>query len=62
MGYFIVDTTYTLFERIYNRKKIFEAHRSHAYQKATLKFKSHSIVVLMIMLINIFGFFQYQYW
>lgn len=33
---FIVDATWTLFRRLYNKEKVFEAHRSHCYQRLAL--------------------------
>lgn len=49
---FIVDATATLVRRMIQREKWFEAHRSHAYQYATLRGYSHLQVTSSIMLID----------
>ena len=51
-GVFIVDATCTLFGRILNGEKWYYAHRSHAYQRAAVYFRSHGKVVMLITLIN----------
>lgn len=43
---FIVDATVTLFRRVLRRKKIWEAHREHYYQRLVLSGWSHRRVVL----------------
>lgn len=53
LGVFIVDATYTLVVRIVERQKIFDAHRTHAYQKAAIKYKSHRKVTLAVVFINL---------
>ncbi len=52
-GVFIVDSTYTLIIRAFNKKKVYIAHRLHAYQKATVILNSHSRVTLIIIAINL---------
>ena len=54
LGVFITDATYTLLYRLVKGYKVYEAHRSHAYQHATQYFKSHSIVVMIVLAINLF--------
>ena len=54
LGAFIVDSTVTLIWRLLQREKVFEAHRSHAYQLASQKFSSHVPVTLIFGAINIF--------
>ena len=54
MSIFIVDTTYTLFIRLFKGLPFYKAHNSHAYQKAALETQSHSKVTISIFLINIF--------
>lgn len=54
LGVFIVDTTVTLLCRSYRGCKLFEAHRSHAYQHAVHYFGSHFGVTLRVLMINIF--------
>ena len=53
IGVYIVDTSYTLFKRIIDGQKWYEAHRTHAYQKAAIKYESHKKVVKAISLINL---------
>lgn len=54
LGVFIVDATFTLIRRILRGEKIYEAHRSHSYQCASRKYKSHKVVTVFIFLVNIF--------
>ena len=53
LGVFIVDATYTLLRRLMRGEKIYEAHRSHAYQYASRKYSSHLPVTLGVLFINI---------
>ncbi len=53
MGVFIVDSTYTLGRRLLRGEKIYEAHRSHAYQSASRVHGSHRSVTLAVGLINL---------
>lgn len=50
---FLVDSMYTLVRRIFKNHKIHIAHRSHAYQILTRRYKSHLKVLLSIQAINI---------
>lgn len=52
LGVFIVDATFTLLRRFIRGDKIYEAHRSHAYQYASRHFKGHLPVTLAIAAIN----------
>ncbi|MDT8397661.1 MAG: glycosyl transferase [Pseudomonadales bacterium] len=54
LGVFIVDSGLTLLQRVRTGQTWYQAHRSHAYQKAALKLGSHGRVVLAIMAINVF--------
>lgn len=54
MGVFVVDSTATLLRRFLRGEKWYDAHRSHAYQHATQKYKSHLHVTLSVMFINVF--------
>jgi Fuc2NAc and GlcNAc transferase len=54
LGVFIVDATFTLLRRLVRGDKIYEAHRSHAYQFASRRFGKHLPVTLSVGLINIF--------
>lgn len=53
LGVFIVDATYTLIRRLLGGAKVYEAHRSHAYQFAARKFGAHLPVTLAVCLINL---------
>ncbi|MHC8354998.1 MraY family glycosyltransferase [Pseudomonas sp. LB3P81] len=54
MGVFIVDATFTLTHRLLRGDKVYEAHRSHAYQFASRKFGKHLPVTLAVGAINLF--------
>jgi len=54
LGVFIVDATYTLVRRLLRGDKVYEAHRSHAYQYASRKYGSHLSVTLAVLVINLF--------
>lgn len=53
LGVFIVDATWTLARRFLRGEKIYEAHRSHAYQSASRHYLSHKPVSLAVAAINI---------
>jgi Fuc2NAc and GlcNAc transferase len=53
LGVFIVDATFTLFRRLLRGDKVYEAHRSHAYQYASRRFGSHLRVTSVVALINL---------
>ncbi len=50
---FIVDATATLIRRVVNGERWFEAHRSHAYQRAVQMGYSHRDVTLAVMGLNV---------
>lgn len=54
LGVFVVDATMTLLRRLVRREKVYEAHRSHAYQQAALRTGSHRRVTLAVGAINVF--------
>lgn len=54
LGVFIVDATYTLLRRLIRGDKVYEAHRSHAYQFASRQFGKHLPVTLAVGVINLF--------
>lgn len=54
LGVFIVDATVTLCCRFFRGGKVYEAHRSHAYQFASRRFGKHLPVTLGVCAINIF--------
>lgn len=53
MGCFIVDATLTLLRRVAAGERWYEAHCSHAFQKAARKFGSHQRTSLGLLLINV---------
>lgn len=57
LGVFVVDATVTLMRRVFNGKRFYEAHRTHAYQHAAQSFKSHKTVSLAVGAINILWLF-----
>jgi Fuc2NAc and GlcNAc transferase len=57
LGVFIVDATMTLLRRLLRRQKIYEAHRTHAYQHAAIGHGSHSKVSVVVAAINLIWLF-----
>ncbi|MDL5598129.1 glycosyltransferase family 4 protein [Bacillus subtilis] len=53
LGVFIVDATWTLCRRLINGDKVYQAHRSHAYQYASRQYQSHKAVVFAVIGINV---------
>ncbi|WLH31664.1 MULTISPECIES: MraY family glycosyltransferase [Pseudomonas] len=53
LGVFIVDATFTLGRRLLRGDKVYEAHRSHAYQYASRLAGRHLPVTLTVMAINL---------
>jgi Fuc2NAc and GlcNAc transferase len=53
LGVFIVDATTTLIHRLVRGEKVYEAHRSHAYQFATRRFGRHLPVTVAVAVINV---------
>ncbi|WP_431144829.1 MraY family glycosyltransferase [Pseudomonas alvandae] len=53
LGVFIVDATVTLIRRLLRGDKVYEAHRSHAYQFASRQYRRHLPVTLMVAAINL---------
>ncbi|NUT79791.1 MraY family glycosyltransferase [Pseudomonas brassicacearum] len=54
LGVFIVDATVTLIRRLLHGDKVYEAHRSHAYQFASRQYGRHLPVTLAVAVINLF--------
>jgi Fuc2NAc and GlcNAc transferase len=57
LGVFIVDATFTLLRRMVRGDKVYEAHRSHAYQFASRQYGKHLPVTLAVGAINMFWLF-----
>ena len=53
LGVFIVDASYTLFYRLITKQAVHQAHRSHTYQKISIKYNSHTRVTLVTVAINL---------
>lgn len=53
LGVFVVDATWTLIRRLLRGDKVYEAHRSHAYQYATRQLGKHAPVTLAVLVINV---------
>jgi Fuc2NAc and GlcNAc transferase len=53
LGVFVVDATMTLFRRLLRGEKVYEAHRSHAYQFASRRYGKHLPVTVAVCLINL---------
>ena len=53
LGVFVVDATWTLFIRMSRGERVYEAHRSHAYQHAARLIGKHRTVTLAVIAINI---------
>ncbi|QBH19153.1 glycosyltransferase family 4 protein [Alcaligenes faecalis] len=60
-GVFISDATCTLIRRLARKEKVYEAHRSHAYQYASRRFGSHRPVTMAVVAINVFWLFPMAY-
>lgn len=56
-GVFICDATLTLLRRLVNGEKVYQAHRSHAYQYAARHYASHKTVTLAVIAINLLWLF-----
>lgn len=54
LGVFIVDATFTLIRRLVRGDRVYEAHRSHAYQFASRRFGRHLPVTLAVIALNVF--------
>ncbi|WP_449431686.1 MraY family glycosyltransferase [Pseudomonas putida] len=53
LGVFVVDATFTLARRMLRGEKVYQAHRSHAYQYASRQHEGHKPVSLGVALINL---------
>jgi Fuc2NAc and GlcNAc transferase len=52
-GVFIADASVTLLRRVVRGERWYEAHRSHAYQHASRRYRSHRVVTFAISTINL---------
>lgn len=58
---FVTDASVTLLRRMGYRQRWFAAHRLHAYQKLSRRWKSHQRVTLLYAAINIFWLYPLAY-
>lgn len=61
-GVFVVDATFTLLRRLARGEKVYQAHRSHAYQRAALKCGGHLPVTLAVGAINLLWLLPIACW
>jgi hypothetical protein len=47
--YYLADATLTLARRLLRRERVWQAHRSHFYQRALGRDRNHAIVTLWIL-------------
>jgi Fuc2NAc and GlcNAc transferase len=52
-GVFFIDATMTLLLRLARHERVYEAHRSHAYQWQARRWKSHQRVTVACVLLNL---------
>lgn len=62
LGVFVVDATFTLLRRLLRSDKVYEAHRSHAYQYASRQFGAHLPVTLSVGAINLLWLLPIAIW
>ncbi|UTW07497.1 MraY family glycosyltransferase [Pseudomonas benzenivorans] len=62
LGVFIVDATFTLLRRLLRGDRVYEAHRSHAYQYASRRLGRHLPVTLIVGGINLFWLLPIALW
>ena len=53
-GVFVVDATFTLLRRLLSGHRVYEAHRSHAYQRAARRHGGHLPVTVGVVMLNVF--------
>jgi Fuc2NAc and GlcNAc transferase len=52
-GVFFVDATVTLVRRLLRGERVYQAHRSHAYQWLARRWSSHRKVSLAVLMLNV---------
>jgi Fuc2NAc and GlcNAc transferase len=58
-GAFFVDATVTLLRRLLRRQRVYQAHRSHAYQWLARRWGSHGKVTLAVVAMNLLWLFPW---
>lgn len=61
-GAFFMDATITLARRWSRRERVYEAHRTHAYQRLALRWQSHRCVTLLTIGINVLWLLPCAWW
>jgi Fuc2NAc and GlcNAc transferase len=56
-GVFLIDATVTLCRRMLRCERVYEAHRTHAYQQLARRYGSHAKVTITVILINVVWLF-----
>jgi Fuc2NAc and GlcNAc transferase len=59
---FVFDTIYTFFRRLLNREKVWQAHRSHLYQRLVISGFSHQFVTLFYGIMSVLLLAFYYLW
>jgi len=54
LGVFVVDASITLIRRLLRVERVWDAHRTHAYQHAAIRWHTHRGVTLAVVGINVF--------
>ena len=54
LGVFVVDASMTLIRRLLRGERVWNAHRTHAYQHAAIRWQTHRGVTLAVVGINLF--------
>lgn len=62
LGVFVVDATLTLLRRLLRGEKVYEAHRSHAYQHASRRYGRHLPVTLAVAAIDLLWLLPIALW
>ncbi|MGE6527563.1 MraY family glycosyltransferase [Pseudomonas sp. NPDC077382] len=62
LGVFVVDATVTLLRRLLRGDRVYEAHRSHAYQYASRHFGRHLPVTLAVGAVNLMWLLPLAIW
>lgn len=62
LGVFIVDATWTLLRRLLRGDRVYEAHRSHAYQYASRQYGRHWPVTLAVAMVNLLWLLPIALW
>lgn len=60
LGVFVVDATATLLCRFMRGKRVYEAHRSHAYQHASRFYGAHKPISITVFFINLLWLFPWS--